>query len=158
LRQQDIARLDVVYYITHGTPKVHDHGEQSEPTPQQPDGDDHDIERSANALESFAINLKHQADMPRIDPLSRSDQEITRVIQVLSRRRKNNPLVVGESGVGKTVVVEGLARMIVEDQVPEILKDSVIYSLDLGSLLAGTKYRGDFEKRFKALLGELKKN
>jgi len=158
LRQQDIARIDVVNYITHGTPKVHGHGGQPDPAPQQPDGDDDGIERAANALESFATNLNHQAEMGRIDPLIGRDAEITRVIQVLSRRRKNNPLLVGESGVGKTAVIEGLALMIVEDQVPDILKDSVIYSLDLGSLLAGTKYRGDFEKRFKALLGELKKN
>lgn len=158
LRQQDIARIDVVNYITHGTPKVHGHNEPSDPSPQQQDGEDESIERAANALESFASNLNEQALLGRIDPLIGRESEITRVIQVLSRRRKNNPLLVGESGVGKTAVVEGLALMIVEGQVPDILKDNVIYSLDLGSLLAGTKYRGDFEKRFKALLSELKKN
>lgn len=158
LRQQDVARIDVVNYITHGTPKVHGHNESSEPSPQQQDGEEETIERAASALESFASNLNEQALLGRIDPLIGREAEITRVIQVLSRRRKNNPLLVGESGVGKTAVVEGLALMIVEGQVPDILKDNVIYSLDLGSLLAGTKYRGDFEKRFKALLGELKKN
>lgn len=99
-----------------------------------------------------------EAEQGRIDPLIGREEEVTRVVQVLSRRRKNNPLLVGESGVGKTAVAEGLAKLIVEGNVPEVLLGSVIYSLDLGALLAGTKYRGDFEKRFKALLGELKKN
>lgn len=158
LRQQDVARIDVVNYITHGTSKVP--GREADPEGAQPhhDGDEESIEQSASALESFASNLNQQAELGKIDPLIGREEEITRLIQVLSRRRKNNPLLVGESGVGKTAVVEGLARMIVEDQVPEVLKDNVIYSLDLGSLLAGTKYRGDFEKRFKALLAELKKN
>ncbi|MDP1930677.1 MAG: ATP-dependent Clp protease ATP-binding subunit ClpA [Gammaproteobacteria bacterium] len=158
LRQQDIARIDVVNYITHGTPKVHGHNGHPEPAPQQQEQDEEGVERAASALESFATNLNEQALLGKIDPLIGREEEITRVIQVLSRRRKNNPLLVGESGVGKTAVVEGLALMIVEGQVPDILKDNVIYSLDLGSLLAGTKYRGDFEKRFKALLSELKKN
>jgi ATP-dependent Clp protease ATP-binding subunit ClpA len=157
LRQQDIARIDVVNYITHGTSKVPGHNPQPE-SPQQREGEEEAAERTASALESYATNLNEQALQGRIDPLIGREDEVTRVIQVLSRRRKNNPLLVGESGVGKTAVIEGLARMIVEDQVPEILRDNVIYSLDLGSLLAGTKYRGDFEKRFKALLGELKKN
>ncbi len=157
LRQQDIARIDVVNYITHGTSKVPGHNPQPE-SPQPREGEEEGAERTASALESYATNLNEQALQGRIDPLIGREDEVTRVIQVLSRRRKNNPLLVGESGVGKTAVIEGLARMIVEDQVPEILRDNVIYSLDLGSLLAGTKYRGDFEKRFKALLGELKKN
>ncbi len=157
LRQQDIARIDVVNYITHGTSKVPGHNPQPE-SPQPREGEEEGAERAASALESYATNLNEQALQGRIDPLIGREDEVTRVIQVLSRRRKNNPLLVGESGVGKTAVIEGLARMIVEDQVPEILRDNVIYSLDLGSLLAGTKYRGDFEKRFKALLGELKKN
>ncbi|MGB4247741.1 MAG: ATP-dependent Clp protease ATP-binding subunit ClpA [Pseudohongiellaceae bacterium] len=158
LRQQDIARIDVVNYITHGTPKVHGHNGHPEPAPQPQEHDEEGVDRAASALESFATNLNEQALLGKIDPLIGREEEITRVIQVLSRRRKNNPLLVGESGVGKTAVVEGLALMIVEGQVPDILKDNVIYSLDLGSLLAGTKYRGDFEKRFKALLAELKKN
>ncbi len=158
LRQQDVARIDVVNYITHGTSKVPGHDGGAEPSPQQQEGEEEGIERAASALESFASNLNEQAALGKIDPLIGRDAEVTRLIQVLSRRRKNNPLLVGESGVGKTAVVEGLARMIVEGQVPDVLKGNVIYSLDLGSLLAGTKYRGDFEKRFKALLGELKKN
>lgn len=158
LRQQDVARIDVVNYITHGTSKVPGHEGGAEPSPQQQDGEEEGIERAASALESFASNLNEQAILGKIDPLIGRDAEVTRLIQVLSRRRKNNPLLVGESGVGKTAVVEGLARKIVEGQVPDVLKGNVIYSLDLGSLLAGTKYRGDFEKRFKALLGELKKN
>ncbi|MCB1649251.1 MAG: ATP-dependent Clp protease ATP-binding subunit ClpA [Pseudomonadales bacterium] len=158
LRQQDIARIDVVNYITHGTSKVHGHEGASQGDTQQQETEDEAVERAASALENFATNLNQQALQGRIDPLIGREEEVTRVIQVLSRRRKNNPLLVGESGVGKTAVVEGLARQIVEGQVPEVLKDNVIYSLDLGSLLAGTKYRGDFEKRFKALLGELRKN
>ncbi|MGJ8689935.1 MAG: ATP-dependent Clp protease ATP-binding subunit ClpA [Gammaproteobacteria bacterium] len=158
LRQQDIARIDVVNYITHGTSKVP--GREGEPDSENShqEGEEDDIESAASALDNFATNLNHQAELGKIDPLIGRDEEVTRLIQVLSRRRKNNPLLVGESGVGKTAVVEGLARMIVEDQVPDVLKGNVIYSLDLGALLAGTKYRGDFEKRFKALLGELKKN
>ena len=109
-------------------------------------------------MDSFATNLNAEAECGRIDPLIGREDEVTRVVQVLSRRRKNNPLLVGESGVGKTAVAEGLAKLIVEDNVPEVLKGSIIYSLDLGALLAGTKYRGDFEKRFKALLAQLKKN
>ena len=157
LRQQDIARIDVVNYITHGTSKVSGHNPQPESS-QQREGEEDSAERTASALESYTTNLNEQALKGRIDPLIGREEEVTRVIQVLSRRRKNNPLLVGEAGVGKTAVIEGLARMIVEDQVPDILRDNVIYSLDLGSLLAGTKYRGDFEKRFKALLSELNKN
>jgi ATP-dependent Clp protease ATP-binding subunit ClpA len=157
LRQQDIARIDVVNYITHGTSKVSGHNPQAESS-QQREGEEDSAERTASALESYTTNLNEQALKGRIDPLIGREEEVTRVIQVLSRRRKNNPLLVGEAGVGKTAVIEGLARMIVEDQVPDILRDNVIYSLDLGSLLAGTKYRGDFEKRFKALLSELNNN
>ncbi|MEC8409100.1 MAG: AAA family ATPase, partial [Pseudomonadota bacterium] len=157
LKQQDIARIDVVNYITHGISKIAGEGETSEPgTEQQEEGAS--PENRTNPLESFATNLNSEAEAGRIDPLIGRLEEVTRVVQILSRRRKNNPLLVGESGVGKTAVAEGLARLIVEQQVPDVLSDSVIYSLDLGALLAGTKYRGDFEKRFKALLGELKKD
>ena len=157
LKQQDIARIDVVNYITHGISKIAGEGENSEPaTEQQEEADS--AENRISPLESFASNLHSEAEAGRIDPLIGRLEEVTRVIQILSRRRKNNPLLVGESGVGKTAVAEGLARLIVEQQVPDVLSDSVIYSLDLGALLAGTKYRGDFEKRFKALLGELKKD
>jgi ATP-dependent Clp protease ATP-binding subunit ClpA len=159
LRQQSIARIDVVNYISHGISKVagQDSMQDSNPAPGN-DTEEETIDRNASALESFATNLNHLALQGKIDPLIGREKEVMRVIQVLSRRRKSNPLLVGESGVGKTAVVEGLARLIVEEQVPEILQGTVIYALDLGSLLAGTKYRGDFEKRFKTLLAELKKN
>ncbi|MDB0051693.1 ATP-dependent Clp protease ATP-binding subunit ClpA [Gammaproteobacteria bacterium] len=157
LRQQDIARIDIVNYITHGISKVPGQSEEGEAAPEQAE-EEVATDSSSNPLESFALNLNLEAEQGRIDPLIGREEEITRVIQVLSRRRKNNPLLVGESGVGKTAVAEGLAKLIVEGNVPDVLSESVIYSLDLGALLAGTKYRGDFEKRFKALLGELKKN
>lgn len=157
LRQQDIARIDIVNYITHGISKVPGQSGEDEAAPEQREGEEAASDSSNSALDSFATNLNHEAEQGRIDPLIGREEEITRVVQVLSRRRKNNPLLVGESGVGKTAVAEGLARLIVEGNVPEVLSESVIYSLDLGALLAGTKYRGDFEKRFKALLGELKK-
>jgi ATP-dependent Clp protease ATP-binding subunit ClpA len=155
LGQQDIARLDVVNYISHGISRHA--GEESRPdeAPQQGNRDE-ESNGSASALETYASNLNELARKGKIDPLIGREKEVTRVIQVLCRRRKNNPLLVGESGVGKTAVIEGLARLIVEDDVPEVLKGNVIYSLDLGALLAGTKYRGDFEKRFKTLLAELK--
>ena len=156
LRQQDIARIDVVNFITHGISKIAGHlGNNESETPQQEE--DTSPDSSGSALESFATNLNYEAEQGRIDPLIGREEEVTRVIQVLSRRRKNNPLLVGESGVGKTAVAEGLAKLIVEKSVPDVLADAVIYSLDLGALLAGTKYRGDFEKRFKSLLSELKK-
>ncbi len=157
LRQQDIARIDIVNYITHGISKIPGLGGDGDAAPEQ-QTEEAAGESSNNPLESFATNLNKEAEQGRIDPLIGREDEVTRVVQVLSRRRKNNPLLVGESGVGKTAVAEGLAKLIVEGNVPEVLADSVIYSLDLGALLAGTKYRGDFEKRFKALLGELKKD
>jgi len=161
LKQQDIARIDVVNFITHGISKENqDNGgeEGNEPSPEQQESEGGGGEQSASALQNYATNLNALAEDGKIDPLIGREDEVTRVIQVLSRRRKNNPLLVGESGVGKTAVAEGLARKIVEGDVPEVLQESVIYSLDLGALLAGTKYRGDFEKRFKALLSELKRN
>jgi len=157
LKQQGVARIDVVNYITHGISKIPGHAGNNE-SPSEQQEEEALCESSANPLDSFATNLNAEAEAGRIDPLIGRTDEVTRVVQVLSRRRKNNPLLVGESGVGKTAVAEGLAKLIVEGEVPEVLKDAEIYSLDLGALLAGTKYRGDFEKRFKALLGELKKN
>jgi ATP-dependent Clp protease ATP-binding subunit ClpA len=158
LKQQDVARIDVVNFITHGISKIPGHVGNNESSPEQQQDEEAIADSAANPLDSFATNLNAEAEAGRIDPLIGREEEVTRVVQVLSRRRKNNPLLVGESGVGKTAVAEGLAKLIVEDNVPEVLKGSVIYSLDLGALLAGTKYRGDFEKRFKALLAELKKN
>ena len=157
LKQQDVARIDVVNFITHGISKIPGHAVNNESSTEQQE-EESVADSSSNPLESFATNLNAEAAAGRIDPLIGRADEVTRVIQVLSRRRKNNPLLVGESGVGKTAVAEGLAKLIVEKEVPEVLSESVIYSLDLGALLAGTKYRGDFEKRFKALLAELKKN
>ncbi len=157
LKQQDIARIDVVNFMTHGISKIPGHAGSNDASPEQRE-EEHKGETAANPLDSFATNLNAEAEAGRIDPLIGREDEVTRVVQVLSRRRKNNALLVGESGVGKTAVAEGLAKLIVEKKVPEVLSESTIYALDLGALLAGTKYRGDFEKRFKALLAELKKD
>ncbi len=159
LKKQGVARIDVVNFITHGISKVSDEsGEHHDSTSEQGEesisaaGD-----TQKNPLESYASNLNELALQGKIDPLVGRDFELERVVQILSRRRKNNPLLVGESGVGKTAIAEGLAKKIIDREVPEVLNDGVVYSLDLGSLLAGTKYRGDFEKRFKGLLAELRK-
>lgn len=157
LKQEDIARIDVVNFITHGISKIPGPDSDGE-SPREQQEEEGSSEASSNALDSFTTNLNQEAEEGRIDPLIGREQEVMRVVQILSRRRKNNPLLVGESGVGKTAVAEGLAKLIVEGKVPDVLAESVIYSLDLGALLAGTKYRGDFEKRFKSLLAELKKN
>ncbi len=158
LKQQDVARIDVVNFIAHGISKTpgqeleelsHDLSEDLEPEASP---------SSKNPLKLYATNLNEQARLGRIDPLVGRGEEVERVCQILTRRRKNNPLLVGEAGVGKTAIAEGLARRIVDKDVPEVLGEAVVYSLDLGSLLAGTKYRGDFEKRFKQLLSELKKH
>ena len=157
LKQQNIARIDVVNYIAHGISKV---GGESESGPMGQEADEETAQAESgqqSALEAFATNLNDQAKAGRIDPLVGRDAELERVIQVLCRRRKNNPLLVGESGVGKTAIAEGLAKRIVDGQVPEVVANSSIYALDMGALLAGTKYRGDFEKRFKLVLAELKK-
>jgi ATP-dependent Clp protease ATP-binding subunit ClpA len=156
LKTQSVARLDVVNFITHGISKVSNDGDNPEPghsSTEEGGGE----EGESNPLDNYATNLNREAEAGHIDPLIGRIDEVERVAQILARRRKNNPLLVGESGVGKTAIVEGLAKKIVDGDVPEMLKDSVVYSLDLGSLLAGTKYRGDFEKRFKGLLAELKK-
>ncbi len=156
LKQQNIARIDVVNYISHGISKVE--GEEEGGDGLAAGEEEGGAEAgSASPLESFATNLNEEAKAGRVDPLVGRDEELERVIQVLCRRRKNNPLLVGESGVGKTAIAEGLAKRIVDGQVPEVVADAEIFSLDLGALLAGTKYRGDFEKRFKAVLAELKK-
>ncbi len=157
LSKQNITRLDVVNYISHGISKIaeDDQGDElggaSEDETETPDP-------GRNALESFTTNLNQQARLGKIDPLIGRQQEIERTIQILCRRRKNNPLYVGEAGVGKTAIVEGLAKKIVDGEVPEVLARSTIYTLDLGALLAGTKYRGDFEKRLKNILAQLKKD
>ncbi|MDD5036485.1 MAG: ATP-dependent Clp protease ATP-binding subunit ClpA [Methylococcaceae bacterium] len=155
LGKQDISRLDVVNYISHGISKLHD--EASPAQRAAAESEDGDVGASANLLEKFASNLNELAKKGKIDPLIGRKDEVERTIQVLCRRRKNNPLLVGEAGVGKTAIAEGLAKKIVDNEVPEVLKDNVIYALDLGALVAGTKYRGDFEKRLKGLLAQLKK-
>ncbi len=154
LGKQDVTRLDVVNYISHGISLIED-GESGQASPAgEKEGAD---EAASNPLKKYTENLNEKAKQGKIDPLIGRMEEVSRTIQTLCRRRKNNPLLVGESGVGKTAIAEGLARKIVDGEVPEVLKDGVIYSLDMGALLAGTKYRGDFEKRLKGLLSALKK-
>ena len=158
LRLQNVARIDVVNFISHGISKYADqvdpgHAAQEENVEGTAGGE----AQEESLLDQFAINLNEQARLGLIDPLIGRDKEIERVSQILIRRRKNNPLLVGESGVGKTAIAEGLAKLIVEENVPEPMLGSTIYSLDMGSLLAGTKYRGDFEKRLKGIIAELMK-
>ncbi|CAM2739054.1 ATP-dependent Clp protease ATP-binding subunit ClpA [Vibrio mytili] len=156
LKKNDISRLDIVNFISHGITKAS--GASEDPSaPDSFSSDSVEEGSSEERLESFATNLNQLAKQGHIDPLIGRDKELERTIQVLCRRRKNNPLLVGEAGVGKTAIAEGLAWRIVEGQVPEVIENSVIYSLDIGSLLAGTKYRGDFEKRFKTILKQLEK-
>ncbi len=159
LHKQDITRLDVVNFISHGISKVKDESENDTHSQDMSEAaeDSPGSNASSNPLEMYATNLNEAARVGRIDPLIGRELEIERTIQVLCRRRKNNPLLVGEAGVGKTAIAEGLAKKIVEEEVPEVLTEAVIYALDLGALVAGTKYRGDFEKRLKALLAQLKK-
>lgn len=154
LRKHEVSRLDVVNFISHGTRK-------DEPTQSSDPGSQPNSEEQAGGeerMENFTTNLNQLARVGGIDPLIGREKELERAIQVLCRRRKNNPLLVGESGVGKTAIAEGLAWRIVKGDVPEVMADCTIYSLDIGSLLAGTKYRGDFEKRFKALLKQLEQD
>ncbi len=154
LNKQDITRLDVVNYLAHGVSKIEQFRKESS---EEPEGERGNNENLTSPLEKYATNLNEEALKGNIDPLIGREIEVERTIQVLCRRRKNNPLLVGEAGVGKTAIAEGLAKRIVEEQVPEILMNSTIYSLDMGALVAGTKYRGDFEKRLKALINQLKK-
>jgi ATP-dependent Clp protease ATP-binding subunit ClpA len=153
LSQQNIARLDAVNFLSHGIAKIDEENDENfneleeEGRPEEPVN---------NPIEAYTDNLNEMAKQGKIDPLIGRQLEVQRTVQILCRRRKNNPLYVGEAGVGKTAIAEGLAKMIVDDKVPDVLKDSIIYSLDLGALLAGTKYRGDFEKRLKSLIAHLK--
>jgi ATP-dependent Clp protease ATP-binding subunit ClpA len=155
LKLQDIARIDIVNYIAHGISKIQDSEGEGEEREETEEAQESAEPAGAGALEAFASNLNEQAKAGRIDPLVGRDEEVERVVQILTRRRKNNPLLVGEAGVGKTAIAEGLAKRIVDGQVPDIVKGSEVYSLDLGALLAGTKYRGDFEKRLKSVLSDL---
>ncbi len=159
LNRQNVTRLDIVNYISHGISKVP--GSEDELGDMPPADDDEAVSESEapakSPLESFAVNLNIRAKQGKIDPLIGRKEELERTVQILCRRRKNNPLFVGEAGVGKTAIAEGLAKKIVDGEVPKVLEGSTIYSLDLGALLAGTKYRGDFEKRLKAVLKQLYK-
>ncbi|MBL8524085.1 MAG: ATP-dependent Clp protease ATP-binding subunit ClpA [Betaproteobacteria bacterium] len=154
LHQQGVSRLDVVNFISHGIAKTAPaKGEKEEAETEAAEG-----EQSGGALESFTLHLNQMAIDGKIDPLIGREHEVERVIQILCRRRKNNPLLVGEAGVGKTAIAEGLAKRIVDGQVPDILAKGQVYALDMGALLAGTKYRGDFEQRLKAVLKQLTEN
>ena len=157
LNQQDVTRLDIVNYLSHGIAKQGEENEASGHPEGEGKTEGAEGEGKGDALAEFASNLNELARQGRIDPLVGRGDEIERTIQVLCRRRKNNPLYVGEAGVGKTALAEGLAKRIVEGEVPDVLLDAVIYSLDLGALVAGTKYRGDFEKRLKSVLASIKK-
>jgi ATP-dependent Clp protease ATP-binding subunit ClpA len=153
LNRQHVTRLDVVNYISHGLSKIAEEKTDKEDTQADPERDP----EGGSALEKYTSNLNRMAQDGRIDPLIGRKLEVERTIEILCRRRKNNPLYVGEAGVGKTAIAEGLARLIVEGKVPEVLSDCTIYALDMGALIAGTKYRGDFEKRLKGVITELKK-
>ncbi len=151
LHQQGITRLDIVNYISHGVAKIPNGDESTEGVSQ-----DAEVDEAPNSpLDNYTLNLNQEVVAGKIDPLIGRGPEIERVIQTLCRRRKNNPLLVGEAGVGKTAIAEGLARLIVEKNIPDVLADSTVYSLDMGALLAGTKYRGDFEQRLKAVMKQL---
>lgn len=154
LQQRGVTRLDIVNYISHKISKVSQNSESE----KHEEGSDSEQQNPGNTLESYTVNLNNQAAANRIDPLIGREKEIERVIQTLCRRRKNNPLLVGEAGVGKTAIAEGLARRITENQVPEVLAEHQVYALDMGALLAGTKYRGDFEQRLKIVLKQLTDN
>jgi ATP-dependent Clp protease ATP-binding subunit ClpA len=158
LHQQGITRLDVVNFISHGITKSSAQKEAPKPEEPSEENSEGQAKEQQGALEQFTQNLNQSAKEGKIDPLIGREHEVERVIQVLCRRRKNNPLLVGEAGVGKTAIAEGLAWRITEGSVPDVLADAVVYSLDMGSLLAGTKYRGDFEQRLKAVLKQLKAN
>ena len=155
LNQQDIARLDVVNYLSHGIARQGEAGDA--PVEGEAQAGEGGADGKSDPLTEFAVNLNERAREGKIDPLVGRGDEVERTIQVLCRRRKNNPLYVGDAGVGKTAIAEGLAKRIVDGEVPEVLADTTIYALDLGALVAGTKYRGDFEKRLKGVLAQMKK-
>ena len=158
LRLQDVARIDVVNYIAHGISKVNDGSDESgDSIPKADNKTQSSKPEQKTSLEMYAINLNEKAEIGEIDPLIGRDFEVERISQILIRRRKNNPLLVGEAGVGKTAIVEGIAKLIYEKKAPLPIAESVVYALDMGALVAGTKYRGDFEKRLKALIVDLKK-
>jgi ATP-dependent Clp protease ATP-binding subunit ClpA len=156
LQEQEMTRFDAVNYISHGIAKVPGHAEtRTAHGAEEETAEENIIKKGREALDAYCVNLNNKAIKGKIDPLIGRENEVERTIQVLCRRTKNNPLYVGDPGVGKTAIAEGLARRIAEGDVPEVLKNCTIYALDLGSLLAGTRYRGDFEERIKAVINEL---
>ena len=156
LQEQEMTRFDAVNYISHGIAKVPGHSETRPPQgADEETAEESTIKKGREALDAYCVNLNNKAIRGKIDPLIGRAVEVDRTIQVLCRRTKNNPLYVGDPGVGKTAIAEGLARRITEGDVPDVLKDCTIYALDMGALLAGTRYRGDFEERIKAVLTEL---
>ncbi len=157
LQEQEMSRLDAVNYISHGIAKAQGRSETRRVQGADAEAGDKNAKSGSEALDAYCVDLNRKASQGKIDPLIGREAEVERTIQILCRRTKNNPLYVGEPGVGKTAIAEGLARRIVTGEVPEVLKGCVIYNLDMGSLLAGTRYRGDFEERLKAVIGELEK-
>src|SRR4051812_31008696 len=164
LQEQDMTRYDAVNYISHGiakrpglTESRSPRGSEEEPSTERPTQDEGDArsKKKGDALEAYCVNLNKKAKEGRIDPLIGRESEVQRTIQVLCRRQKNNPLLVGDPGVGKTAIAEGLARKIIQGEVPEVLKGATVFSLDMGTLLAGTRYRGDFEERLKQVMKEI---
>ena len=156
LQSQEMTRLDAVNYISHGIAKRQATGERRPPSGADSDAKSEEVvKKGQEALTAYCVNLNEKAKQGKIDPLIGRDKEVERTIQILCRRTKNNPLYVGDAGVGKTAIAEGLARRIINKEVPEVLHDAIVFSLDMGSLLAGTRYRGDFEERLKAVLSEL---
>lgn len=158
LQEQDMTRLDAISYISHGIAKANGKAESRSPrgaNAEEPEAERGPRKKASDALASYCVNLNDKAKAGKIDPLIGREEEIERTIQILCRRSKNNPLFIGDPGVGKTAIAEGLARRIVNHDVPEVLSNAVIYALDMGSLLAGTRYRGDFEERLKAVVAEL---
>ncbi|NUR45018.1 MAG: AAA family ATPase, partial [Sphingomonas sp.] len=157
LQQQDMSRLDAVTYISHGVGKGEGTPENRPAENQEEKASEKEGGKKESALKQFTIDLNEKARTGKVDPLIGRMPEVERTVQILCRRSKNNPLYVGEPGVGKTAIAEGLARKIIEGDVPDVLKPATIYSLDMGALLAGTRYRGDFEERLKSVVGELEK-
>ncbi len=155
LQEQDMTRFDAVNYISHGIAKVPNQGDPNKTPRGTDDAEDGEVKVGAEALDTYCVNLNEKAKVGKIDPLIGREKEVDRTVQILCRRSKNNPLYVGDPGVGKTAIAEGLALRIYEKDVPEVLFDSVIFSLDMGNLLAGTRYRGDFEERLKSVLKEI---
>ncbi|HEY3858423.1 MAG TPA: ATP-dependent Clp protease ATP-binding subunit ClpA [Gammaproteobacteria bacterium] len=158
LGRHGVSRLDIVNYISHGISKISEDDTREVPTETGEDEEEGSAKPGRTALETYTSNLNESAREGKLDPLIGREHEIERTVQILCRRRKNNPLYVGEAGVGKTALAEGLALMIIEKRVPEVLEGATVYSLDMGALIAGTKYRGDFEKRLKGVMTELKKD